>query len=111
MIFPYWAEPFDPEDQKDYLFRFLILPGESIVSAQIDQVDASSTTVISTPTLVFGPKSIGVISGNLWGISQWFLPTTDNGFVAYVRCKVTTDYAGPIPHIYTRTMRLTVEQL
>jgi hypothetical protein len=111
MIFPYFAETFDPQDQKEFTFRFNILPGESLTTAQIDQVDATSTVVISPPTLVFGTRSIGVISGSLWGVTQWFLPMLDGGFVAYVRCKVTTDYAGPIPHIYTRTMRLTVGQL
>jgi hypothetical protein len=111
MIFPYFAETFDPQDQKEYLWRFLLLPGENLISAQLDQVDSSSTTVLSPQTMVFGPKTTAVISGNLWGVRQWFLPMSDGGFVAYVRCMIQTDYAGPIPHKYTRTMRITVGQL
>lgn len=111
MIFPYWVEPLDPQDQKEYSFRFLLLPGESIVSAQVDQVDATSTTPLALPTLVFGPKNIGVISGQLWGVTQWITSATEGGYVAYVRCMITTDYASPLPHKFTRSMRLTVAQL
>jgi len=111
MIYPYFAETFDPQDQKEFTYRFRILPGENIVTAQLDQVDATSTNLITPATLTLGPKSIGVISGQVWGVTQWLLPMTDGGFVAYLRCKITTDYAGPIPHVYTRTMRLTVGQL
>lgn len=111
MVYPYFSEWYDPEEQLDFTFRFLLTPGENIVSAQIDQVDATSTTLLSPPTLTLGPKSIGVISGNLWGITQWILSSTDGNYVAYLRCAIVTDWANPLPRKITRSMRLSVGQL
>lgn len=110
MIFPYFSETFDAQEQKEYTWRFKLLPGESIASATIDQVDITSTTLVVPVAFNFGQKSFGVISGVMWGVTQWLLPMSDGGFTSYLRCVITTDYAGPIPHIYSRTMRLRVGQ-
>lgn len=112
-MFPYFSEAFDAQDQKEYTFRFKLRAGESIVSAQLDEVDITSTTVIDPSVLVFGQKSIGIISGTIFGVTQWLLPLAADvePFVAYLRCKITTDYASPLPHQFTRTMRLSVGQL
>lgn len=111
IVYPYFSEIYDPDEQLDFTFRFLLFPGENIVSAQIDQVDSTSTTILSPPTLTLGPKAIGVISGNLWGISQWITSAVAGNYVTYLRCSIVTDWTLPIPRKITRSMRLSVGQL
>lgn len=109
-IFPYFTETFDSQkEQKEYTFKFRLLPGEAIATYQVEQVDITGKLLIDPVQVLFGPRSSGLISTRVYGVTQWFLPgMTDSGFTAYIRCVVTTDYAGPIPHIYSRCMRLNI---
>jgi len=106
-----FPETFVPSDQKEYTWRFRLRDGETIVHVQIDTVDAEDLSEVVVTPLVFGPHSFDRIAGNIFGVTQWLLPMlTDAEFTAYLRCIVTTDYDQPLPHTYTRTMRLRVEQ-
>lgn len=108
-IFPYFTESFDPnKEKKEYTFRFRLLPGEAIATYTVDQTDITGNTPVVPATVLFGPQSAGLISDRVYGVTQWMLPGFTGGFVAYIRCVITTDYASPIPHIYSRTCRLSV---
>ena len=124
MTFPKFVEDFDPSDQKEYTWKFRLREGEGILQAHVDPVDETSTDIVDSP-LVFGPISFGLDSANIWGVTQWLLPMVDPTllvqttvvidpvapkFMAYLRCMITTDFAQPMPHEYTRTMRLWVRQ-
>ena len=123
MTFPKFVEDFDPSDQKEYTWKFRLREGESILSAQVVPVDETSTNVLTDSPFVFGPISFGQDAGTIWGVTQWLLPFVDPTltlqvsdparpqFMGYLRCSIQTDFAAPLPHDYTRTMRLWVRQL
>ena len=102
----------DPDDELDYMFRFRITAGESIVSATVTVVDPKMGEPPTVPTdliisdISFGviPNNIGYEDSNIWGVTFWVTSGTP-GISYYLRCQITTD-SSPNARLLTKTMRL-----
>jgi hypothetical protein len=66
MNFATWAERFDPNDSKEYTFRFALRPGEMIVGTPtVDIVDSLSGAVDGASDMSATNVTFGVLVGDM----------------------------------------------
>jgi hypothetical protein len=101
-----FAQAHDPNDQTDYTFRFRIPTGESISSILVQVIDPQTDEPpVVASDLVLSNASFGLMDDETsWGVTVWVTGGTPS-VSYYIRCQITTD-SSPLPHIFTRTMRL-----
>lgn len=114
IVFFTWAQFHDPDADERFMFLFTLDAGRSLIAAQVDVVDPTSSTVDGATDLVvsdtqFGPTTVA----NQWAVSlrvRGGSALTGNVPKDYfVRCRYTIDSTPPT--IGDRTQRLRVKQL
>jgi len=103
MTFPCFPQPHDPDDAKTYAFRFVLNDADEITSAEIDVVDATSTTVIIGTDLTLNQIRGGTIDGSG---AVFFRPEGGLPGLYWLRCTAET-HAGDV---YVQTLGLRVGQ-
>lgn len=90
MNFPRFAESLDADEPtgKPYTFPLQLATGDTLSSATIEIVDATSTALAPSPATTITSVAFAVISGTLYGVS-FRAQGGVAGFV-YVRCRYLT---------------------
>lgn len=109
MSFERFHETMDPDDRKDYTFRFKLPAGEAIDSAVVAVVDSTSENELADTGIEFESTQFGQISGRIYGVTVWITASGVTPGTYYLRCRGETD-AFPITRKFDKTMKLIVEQ-
>ncbi len=109
MSFERFPESMDPNDRKDYTFRFRLPAGEALESAVVEVVNSTSTEVVADSGIEIESTQFGQISGTLYGVTVWLTAEEAELGNYFLRCRGETD-AFPISRKFDKTMRLVVEQ-
>jgi len=104
MTYPCFPQRHDPDDAKTYAFRFALNDADSITTAVVDVVDATSSTVIAPSDLTIS----NVRGGNIDGAGAvFFRPTGGVPGIYWLRCTASTQLGDT----YVQTLGLRVGQL
>jgi hypothetical protein len=104
MTFPCFPQKHDPEDAKTFAFRFELNDGDEIISAIIDVVDETSTTVITGSNLDVENVRPGYIAS---AGAVFFRPIGGTPGLYWLRCTASTQLGDT----YVQTLGLRVGQL
>lgn len=103
MTFQCFPQVHDPDDAKTYAFRFAVNDLDSITSAVIEVVDATSTTVITGSDLSFQNVRPGYIDA---AGAVFFRPIGGLPGLYWLRCTASTQLGD----VYIQTLGLRVGQ-
>lgn len=102
MTFPddTFEEELDPDEEKPYVFRCTLKPGERIVSATSDIVDSFAQNVDTDSKVSIALRNFGQFTGVKWGVTAYlFMSSDDIGCceMAWIRFRLTIDATPPLP--------------
>jgi|1185.fasta_scaffold379912_3 hypothetical protein len=84
-----WRREHDPNGQTQFGFPWLLRPGEAIITAVVDVVDPTSTTIDAATDLAISGVTFGQIQNTQYGVSFWVTGGTA-GTDYTVRCRIET---------------------
>lgn len=103
MTYTCFRQTHDPEDAKTYAFRFELNETDSITSAEIDVVDETSTTVITSDLTLTNIQAGYIESAG----AVFFRPIGGVPGIYWLRCTASTRLGDT----YVQTLGLRVGQL
>lgn len=102
MTFPndIFEEVLDPDEEKPYVYRCTLNPGERIVTATSDIVDPFSKEVDSSSKVSIALRNFGQFSGVKWGVAAYLLMSSDDVGccdLVWIRFRLVIDATPPLP--------------